>query len=259
MLRAMLQLRRFCADHQAGQRCVGLFCRVAHTGDLAAAQHGAGIAQLTDLVQFVRNIQNTAALRGQLFEHHKQLLHRLRGQHRGGLVQNQQLRVGQQGTDDFHPLHLTHAQGVHRAAGVDVQAVFGRLGGDAGRHLLQALRLVQAQPHVLRHGDGVKQVEVLEHHADAQRPRFFGVADIDRLAVEQHLAGVGLDGAVNDLHQGGLAGTVFAEHGVGLAGQHGERYVAIGDHARVGFGDACQLQPRDDRHGRRRFHTNGLY
>jgi hypothetical protein len=64
------------------------------------------------------------------------------------------------------------------------------------------------------------------------------VADVDRLAIEHHLALVGLDRAIDDFHQRGLARAVFAQHGMGLARHHGERHVLVGHHAGVAFGDA---------------------
>ena len=91
----MLQSRGLGADHQATERGVGLFTRVAHARELAAAQHRAGAAQRPDFVQLVRDVQNTDALTDQLVQHHKQLFHRLRCQHRSGLVQDQELGLGQ--------------------------------------------------------------------------------------------------------------------------------------------------------------------
>ena len=193
-------------------------------------------------MQLVADVQNTAALRRELLEHHKELFHRLGCEHRGRFVQDKQLRVGEQGADDFHPLHLAHAQSVYWALGVDVQAILRRFLANAAGHLIQAQALVQTEPDVFCHRDGVKQIEMLKHHADTQSARLFGVAHMGHLAVEGNLAGVGLDGAVDDLHQRGLARAVFAQHGVGLAGQDCERHVAIGDDARIGFGDTGELK-----------------
>ncbi len=47
-----------------------------------------------------------------------------------------------------------------------------------------------------------------------------GLAIVHRLAVPADLAGVGLDDAVDDLHQRRLAGAVLAQHRVDLARQH---------------------------------------
>ena len=240
--RVVHQLGRLAANHEARQGRIGLVRRVAHAGDLAPAQHGAGIAQRANLVQLVADVQNAAALRRELLEHHKQFFYRLGREHRGRLVQDEQLRVGEQRADDFHPLHFAHTQGVHRTFGVNVQAVLGGFLADAAGHLTQAQAFVQTEPHVFGHRDGVKQIEMLEHHADAKRARLFGVAHMGHLAVKGNLAGVGLDGAVDDLHQRGLARAVFAQHGVGLAWQHRQRHIAVGDDAGIGFGNTGELK-----------------
>src|SRR5262249_54300000 len=53
---------------------------------------------------------------------------------------------------------------------------------------------------------------------------------------------VGHGEAVEDVHQGRLAGAVLAEQGVDLAGPDLEIDVVIGDHARVTLGDAAHFQ-----------------
>jgi hypothetical protein len=74
------------------------------------------------------------------------------------------------------------------------------------------------------------------------RARLLRVAHLHRLAVDQHAAGIGLDRAVDDLHQRGLAGAVLAQHGMGLARLHGQRDIAVGHDGRIALGDAAQLQ-----------------
>ena len=196
-----MQLGWQAANHELAERGIGFLARVAHACDTPCTHDGAGGAQGANFVQLVADVQNAAPLCGQLAQHHKQLLHRLRREHRGGLVQDEQLRVGEQGADDFHPLHFAHAQCVHGALGVNVQAVLRSGVGDALGDLGQAQRLVEPQPHVLSHTEGVKQAEVLKHHADTQAPRFLRVANVRQLAVEAHLARVGLDRAVDDFHE----------------------------------------------------------
>ena len=53
----------------------------------------------------------------------------------------------------------------------------------------------------------------------------------DRLAVDADLAGVRLVEAVEDVHQGRLAGAVLAEEGVNLAALHLEGDAVVRDHA----------------------------
>jgi hypothetical protein len=64
LLRPVGQLRRLCANHEARERGIGLFGRVADPGDTAATQHRAGRAQFSNLVQFVADVQNATALGG---------------------------------------------------------------------------------------------------------------------------------------------------------------------------------------------------
>ena len=241
---AVRELGRLRADHQPRQRGIALHGRIAHAGHLPAAQHGTGRAQRTDLVQLVADVEDGAALGRQAAQHHEELLHRLRREYRGGLVKNEHARVREQGADDFHALHLAHAQRVHGAVGIDLQPVVMRRGLDALYHLGQRQALVQAQPDVLGHGQRVEQAEMLEHHGDAQLARLLRVADVDRLAIDLDAALVGLDGAVDDLHQRGLAGAVLAQDGMHFAGAHGQRDAVVGHHRRIALGDACQLKPR---------------
>ena len=54
-------------------------------------------------------------------------------------------------------------------------------------------------------------MEMLVHHADAEAERIGRIADVNGLAVDGDVALVGGVGAEQDIHQGGLAGAVFAE------------------------------------------------
>ncbi|MCY1457508.1 hypothetical protein D9M71_748120 [compost metagenome] len=58
----------------------------------------------------------------------------------------------------------------------------------------------------------------------------------------EHLAGVGLHDAVDDLHQGAFACTVFAEQGVDFTRGDGQVDGIVGQAAGVAFTDSAQLQ-----------------
>src|SRR5260221_14486265 len=51
-----------------------------------------------------------------------------------------------------------------------------------------------------------------------------------------------MDQAVDDVHQRRLAGAVFADQGVDLAGTHGQVDVVVGDHARPRLRDPAQVK-----------------
>ena len=70
----------------------------------------------------------------------------------------------------------------------------------------------------------------------------FGFGDVHRHAVEDDLAGVGVEHAVDHLDQRRLAGAVLAEQRVDLAGPHPEAHVVVRQHPGERLGDAAQLQ-----------------
>ena len=71
-----------------------------------------------------------------------------------------------------------------------------------------------------------------------------GIVGRDRLAFPEHLALRLPRHAVDDLHQRRLAGAVFAEHRVDLAGHHREVDAVVGDDRRIDLADAAQLEAR---------------
>ena len=84
--------------------------------------------------------------------------------------------------------------------------------------------------------------EVLVDHADAGRDGVARAAEVTGVVVDQDLALVRLVEAVEDVHEGRLAGAVLAEQGEDLAGLHDEIDALVGDDAGEALGDPPQLQ-----------------
>ena len=80
----------------------------------------------------------------------------------------------------------------------------------------------QAQPDVFSHGQGVKQTEVLKHHADAEGTCFLRITRQGGYAVNHHAARIRFGSAVNDFHQGRFTGAVFTQHRMNFAGLQGQ-------------------------------------
>ncbi len=95
----------------------------------------------------------------------------------------------------------------------------------------------QAEGHVLGHGVGVDQFEVLVDHADAVGDGVPGAPYADPFSSQVDGAGVGLVQAVEGVHEGGFAGAVFPEQGVDLSRPDLEGDVVVGPHAGEGFHD----------------------
>ena len=101
-----------------------------------------------------------------------------------------------------------------------------------------------AEHDVLGHGHHRHQHEVLVDHADPEVDRGRGRGDLDGLAVDQDLSGVGLVQAVQDRHQRRLAGAVLAEQRVNLSWHHVEVDPVVGDDRAELLRDSPQLEGR---------------
>ena len=237
------------ADHHRGELGVaGLGVGLAD--DLAEADDGDPVGDLADLAELVGDEDDGLPGLLELAHDVHQLVGLLRGEHRGGLVEDEQLGVAGEGLDDLHALLHADGEVLDEGVGVDVEAeALGDL-GDALAGLGEVERAGEAGGLVAEHdvlGDGEDgdEHEVLVDHADAGRHRVAGTGEVLDLAVELDLALVGLVEAVEHVHQRRLAGTVLAEEAVDLAGLHREGDRVVGHHAAEAFGDASQ----DESHG----------
>ncbi len=98
-----------------------------------------------------------------------------------------------------------------------------------------------AQNDVLEDGEIVDQHEVLVHHADAEREGMAGIGDGVGGAVDADLAAVGRVEAVEDRHQGRLAGAVLADDAMHGAALDLQVDVAVGVNRTEMLVDADQL------------------
>ncbi len=191
------------------------------------------------------NEQDGLALRRQRAHDAHQLDNLLRGEHRGGLIKNQDFVVAVEHLEDFHTLLHAHGDVLNEGIGLNQQAIL--LGQ---RHHLLA-RLLHAQHAVLggfhpqhnvfQHREVMHQFEVLVHHADAQRVGIVGVPHLYWFAVLADLAFLRLVQAKQDAHQGAFPGAVFAKQGVNLPPAQLQGDVVIGADAGKIFGDVQHL------------------
>ena len=176
------------ADHHAGERLRGLGARIAGRDHLAAAQDGGGVAQRAHLLELVGDVEDRAAFLAQHPQRAEQLLGLLRRQHRGRLVEDQQLRVLQQAAHDLDALALADREPPDLALRIERQAVAARDFARRARSRPASSALVEAERDVLGDGQLLEQAEVLEHHADAARARRGRAGEHDRLALPAEFA-----------------------------------------------------------------------
>ena len=99
----------------------------------------------------------------------EQLIDALRGQHRGGLVQDEYLDAEVERLEDLHPLLLPHREPADLRVGIDLHVVVGEelLEPAPGLGQVEPLLGLGADDHVLDDRHRGHQFEVLVDHADA--------------------------------------------------------------------------------------------
>ncbi len=211
---------------------------------LAAAQDGRGVAKRHDLMQLVGDVEDRAAARRQFSQGLEQLLDFLRRQHRGRLVHDQEARVEQERAHDFDALAFADAQGRDDAARIELELVSFEHPVELGQKFARGKARVEAKRDILQDRHRFEQREMLEHHADAEPTRRAGIGDANGRAVEDDLALVGGEDAVDHLDERRFSRAVLAEKRVNLAGPHAQIDVVVRADARKGLADADELQPR---------------
>jgi hypothetical protein len=86
---------------------------------------------------------------------------------------------------------------------------------------------------------------VLRHQRDASGRRFGGRQSRIDLAANPDFPAVGLQQALQHVHQGGLAGAVLAEQGMDLAGVDRKRHIVQGAHPGERLGNSDHLNWRN--------------
>ena len=146
--------------------------------------------------------------------------------------------------------------------GIDREAVLARQPLELGARRRQAAReqraALGAQHHVLQHGESVDQHEMLVDHADAGGDGVARVLHADRPAVDPDLARIGLVEAVEDAHQGRLAGAVLADDAGDRALLDAQRHAALGVHAAERLSIPLKLDRRGTLQSPARRHLQAL-
>ncbi len=231
------------ADHELGEPLGGFAARVALGDDAAETHDRRPLAERRDLLELVTDVEDRAALGREAAQSDEQVLDLLRGQHRGWLVHDEELRILEETAYDLDALTLANREIVHGAIGMDGQSVARGGLGDAPLEVAPLPGIIDAERDVLGRGQSVEEGEVLKDDADAELAREGRVRDLHGPSLPQDLAGIRPQDAIDDLDQRRLAGAVLAEQRMNLARPHGELDRVIGKAAGEALDDALELKP----------------
>ena len=104
--------------------------------------------------------------------------------------------------------------------------------------------ILLAEEHVGRDGEVAAEHDLLMHGVDAERHRLMRGRQCCRLALPDDIAGGARHDAGQKLDQGRLAGAVFADDGVDLAGLEGEIHRLQGVRAGIALFQPVQFEDR---------------
>ena len=196
--------------------------------------HGDDVRGVADLAELVRDEEHRLALAAERGEDAEELVGVLGSQDRRRLVEDEQVGASVEGLEDLDALAMADAEIGDARVGVDLQVVLAaephELGARPAHPGAEQEAAFDAEHHVLEHREWLDEHEVLVHHADPGCERILRAPDDRRLAAHEDLAAVRLVVAVEDAHQGRLAGAVLAHDAVNRPGPDDERDVAVGVH-----------------------------
>ena len=199
------------ADHHIGQRLLVGVLGGNIADVLALAQHRHAVRYVEHLMELMGDDDEGLAVRLHVAHDGEELVRFLRGEHGGGLVQNEDIRAAVEHLDDLNGLLLRNGHIVDLLIGVNVETVLVADLLDLFACFGQVELAFKAKDDILRCGEEIDKLEVLVDHADAVLERVLGGGDRHRFAMNVNLSLVGEVDAGEHVHQRGFAAAVFAE------------------------------------------------
>ncbi|GGX67946.1 hypothetical protein GCM10010510_10490 [Streptomyces anandii JCM 4720] len=230
------------ADHHLGELAGGGLGGDGRAHGGAAPDDGDVVGDGEHLAELVGDEDDRQALGLQLAQVVEEGVDLLRDEHGGRLVEDEDAGAAVEDLEDLHALTVGDAEVLHQGVGADTEAVaVGDLLDLPPGAGADAVELLAAEDDVLEHGQVVGEHEVLVDHADAAGDGVGGAAEGDLLAVDRDGALVRLLHAVEDLHQGRLAGAVLADERVHGALADRQVDVVVGHDSGESLRDAREL------------------
>ena len=228
--------------------------------DATVSEHGHLVAGAKDLVQAMRDIDDSDSVGSKPGDCREESLHLPRFERGGRLIHDDDAMVGgHRACDRDHLLHA-ETQLAQRSADVDVDPVGREDLAGLPMHAREvdqpkAVLRLMAKEQVPRNAQQGDEVDLLVDRAD---PGGLGIAwpgELDRDPAIRDLPAIGLMDTGEDLDQRGLPGAVLADQGPRLPGAEGHRHVLESDRAGEALRDALHLEY--DLAGRSRGGGNG--
>ncbi len=183
------------------------------------AHDGDPVGDLHNLVQLVADEDDGFTFLDHFFQDLKEGVHFLGRQHRGGLVQDENLCAFEKGFDDLDPLLFPHGELPDLQGWIDPEVIFI---GDFS-YLFGGLFLVDiegfrfyAKNNVFEDGQGVDQHEMLVNHPDSVPHGVGWIVELDLFPFDIDFPFIRHIEPVQDTHEGAFPRSVFPQEGMNL-------------------------------------------
>ena len=245
--RLLLYLERdLSPNHHCSQFLLRDGFRVGFADQFTSPQHGDAVGDAENLLELMGDEDNRLSLAAEQLHHGEETFYLLRRQNGSRLVENQDIGLPVERLEDFDALLKTDGEVLDYCVGVDRHVVpFGQL-TDVCRDALPVEEAfadaLAAQHDVVDNTHHGHQLEVLMDHADAQLYCVAGRLHLYAASIDQNFALGRLIEAVDNVHQGGLAGPIFAEQGQYLAATERQIDLLVGDDSGEELGDLTNFK-----------------
>ena len=207
---------------------------------VSIAQNGVAVADGHDLLETVRNINNSDPTLFYFQNLLEQNVHFLFGQRGRRFIHNNDLCVERQCSGDLKHLLLGNGKSADFLLRPQIQPKRIEQLLCLFQHLLfvQKRELILcnffSQINIFGHRHGVDHQDFLMHEADTMTLGDFRAGDVNLFTVQNDRSGVCLVCAVEDLHQGRFAGAVFTQQGMDLTALYLQFYIVENLHTKKG-------------------------
>jgi len=218
------RLRELSAHHRRNESIVVEVGDRRGDDPLPIAEHRRAIADLVDLLEMMRDVEDRDAARLHAAHAFEQPLDRLRLERRRRLVEDEEARADRERAGDLDDLALLDRQLRRGLVDVEVEPPLEQQppGLPAELAPVDQLRVAEVEEDVLADAERRHDHRALVHARDTLLPRRPVAEAGRRLAVEAHRSTVGPEQPGEDPDERRLPGTVPADERVALAGPHGD-------------------------------------
>ena len=208
------------SEHGDGEGFGSLAARIELGDESSASQDEGGVTEGDRFAELVRDVEDRAAVSGEVAEIGEKSFRLRRGESRRRLVKNQKRRRAEKTTYDLELATLSRRQIPRATSRLESESETNRerrggVGERRRRH--RRLARVAREHEIFRRAETLDEIGALSRRLNADATSVAGRGEANRKAVAEQFSRVGTSRPAKHLDESGLARSVLAEKGANLA------------------------------------------